>query len=165
MPHRFDEPRPDIVDPDVDLHDPSQRAERPHAWDLLLAIAAGGVVGAEARYGLGEAIPHTAGSFPWSTLFVNAIGCLLIGLLMASLAEVRPHRLVRPFLGTGLLGGFTTYSTFAVDTEALIRGRHPAEALGYVVVTLTFCLLAVVAGSLAVRAVAGRRVAEPVAAR
>lgn len=166
MPYPFDEPRLDIVDPDIDLHDPAQRTEnRPHAWDLLLAVAVGGVLGAEARYGLSEAIPHTSGSFPWSTVAVNVAGCLLIGVLMAVLAEVQPHRLLRPFFGTGVLGGFTTYSTFAVDTEALIRERHPGEALGYVVVTLTFCLLAVVAGSLAVRALAGRRADESVAAR
>lgn len=170
MPRELDDLRPataeHVVDPDVDLHDPVQRTEnRPHAWDLLLCVAFGGVLGAEARYGLSVAIPGTVGSFPWATVLVNVAGCLLIGVLMATLAELRPHRLVRPFLGTGLLGGFTTYSTFAVDAEALIRARHPGQALGYVVVTLTCCLLAVVAGSLAVRSFIRRRTGEAVAVR
>jgi CrcB protein len=166
MPRHRDDLRPGadhVVDPDVDLHDPAQRGEnRPHAWDLLLAIAVGGVLGAEARYGLSVAMPYSGGAFPWATVVVNVAGCLLIGMLMAGLAQLRPHRLVRPFLGTGLLGGFTTYSTFAVDAEALIRAQHPGAALGYVVVTLACCLLAVVAGTMGVRSVARRRVAVAV---
>jgi CrcB protein len=152
---------PEIVDSDVDLRDPMQRAEvRPRQWDLLLAIALGGIVGAEGRYGLDEALPHPSGAFPWSTTIVNATGCLFIGVLMVVILELTsPHRLLRPFLGVGVLGGYTTFSTFAVDTEELIRDQRPAVALGYVALTLALCLAAVFAATIFTRVV-GRPVLE-----
>jgi fluoride exporter len=144
-----------VVDPDVDLHDPAQRTETlPSEWPLLAAVAAGGVIGAEARYGLGEAIAHAPGQFPWSTLVINVSGCLLIGVLMVLILEVfRPHRLLRPFLGVGVLGGYTTFSTFGVDAAQLVRAHHPWPALGYVLASVLFCLLAVLAGSAITRRV------------
>ena len=134
-----------FVDSDVDLSDPAQRAELRHRpWDVLLAIALGGVAGAEARYGLDEALPHAAGDFPWATLLINTTGCLLIGVLMVLLLELTsPHRLLRPFLGVGVLGGYTTYSTFAGDTRQLVAAHEPALALGYVAATVCGCLVAV----------------------
>lgn len=131
----------EVVDPDVDLHDPSQRREtRPRHWDLVLATSAGGVLGAEARYGLGQLVPHHGAQFPWSTVVINATGCAAIGALMVILLELTsPHRLARPFLGVGVLGGFTTYSTFAVDVERLVLAHRPLVALGYVAVTLAAC--------------------------
>ena len=149
-----------IVDSDVDLHDPRQRAETsPHEWRLLAAIAVGGVLGAEARYGLDLAIPHPLGAFAWSTLLTNVIGCLLIGVLMVVLTEVvTPHRLARPFLGTGVLGGFTTFSTFAVDTHRLLVEHRLLVALGYGALSLAGCLVAVAAGVLlSRRLLVGRR--------
>jgi fluoride exporter len=155
-----------VVDADVDLHDPLQCAEtRPHEWELIAAIAAGGVIGAESRYGLGEAIPHTAGQFPWATLIVNTSGCLLIGVLMVLILEVfEPHRMLRPFLGVGVLGGYTTFSTFGVDAAQLIMAHRPLPALGYVVASVLFCLVAVWAGSAATRRVAVRGVVAAPAA-
>lgn len=146
---------PEIVDPDVDLHDPRQRAEvRPRQWDLLVAVALGGIVGAEGRYGLGEVVAHPNGSFPWSTVIINATGCLLIGVLMVVLLELTsPHRLLRPFLGVGVLGGYTTFSTFAVDAEVLIRHGRPGMALAYVLLTLVLCLAAVSAATISTRVV------------
>jgi CrcB protein len=151
----------DVVDPDVDLHDPAQRREtRPRGWDLLLAVATGGALGAEARYGIEVALPHAAAAFPWSTVLINASGCLLIGVLMVLVLELTsPHRLLRPFLGVGILGGFTTYSTFAVDAERLVRAHRPLLALAYVVLSLVLCLVAVYAATLATRAV-GRAVCD-----
>ena len=134
-----------VVDSDVDLHDPQQRNEtRPRQWDLVLAAAAGGVLGAEARYGLSLSVPHQAHQFPWSTVIINVTGCLLIGALMVVLLELTsPHRLVRPFLRVGVLGGYTTYSTFAVDVQRLVLAHRPILALGYVVVTMIACVAAV----------------------
>src|SRR3954463_13718444 len=81
-----------------------------------LAAAAGGVLGALARWGIGAALPHDAGSWPWATLLVNVTGCALIGVLLAVLlARFPAHPWLRPFLATGVLGGYTTFSTFAVD--------------------------------------------------
>lgn len=148
-----------VIDPDVDLHDPLQQAEtRPRQWDLVLAVAIGGILGAEGRYGLGLAMPHGGRQFPWSTVVINASGCLLIGALMVALLELTsPHRLVRPFLGVGVLGGYTTYSTFAVDVQRLILDHRPLVALGYVVVTVLGCAAAVWL-STAVTLAAGRAV-------
>lgn len=152
---------PHIVDPDVDLHDPAQRDEtRPREWDLLAVVAIGGVAGAEARYGLDVALSHGSGAFPWATVLVNATGCLLIGALMVVLTEIaRPHRLWRPFLGVGVLGGYTTYSTFAVDARGLIVAHRAPAALGYVVLTFAACLFAVWLGGFAARAAARRAAA------
>src|SRR3982751_7026050 len=90
------------VDPDVDLHVLTQRRQR--TWDpaVLAAIAAGGVLGTEARYGLDVLLPHHPGQWPWATWLINVSGCFLIGILMMVIAELTSlHRLVRPFLGVG----------------------------------------------------------------
>jgi fluoride exporter len=141
------------IDSDVDLHDARQRDELHHHHPLVLgAIAVGGVIGAETRYALSLAVKHPTGAWPWSTLLINVAGCLLIGVLMSALARAaRPPRLARPFLGTGILGGFTTFSTYAVDVRAMAAHGHPALALGYAGATIASCLLAVVVGNLATR--------------
>jgi CrcB protein len=109
------------------------------------------VIGALARYGVGEAMPHRSGAFPWSTFLINVSGCLLIGVLLVVITEVRTvHPLSRPFLGTGVLGGFTTFSTFAVDTERLL-GEHPLTAVGYFFGTVAAALLAVQTGVMITR--------------
>ena len=120
----------------------------------LLAIAAGGIAGAEARYGLTRALPHRTGQFPWSTLLINLTGSLLIGVLMAWLGRQRtPHPLLRPYLGVGVLGGYTTYSAFALDVQQLLHAHRPAVALGYLAATVLGCAAAV---WLAAALVAGR---------
>ena len=137
------EPR-EPVDPDVDLNVPAQVAEIvPHEWPILAAIALGGVLGAEARYGLSRAITHHGASFPWSTVLINLIGAALLGVLMAVLDARGAHRLLRPFVGVGILGGFTTFSTFVVDIDTLLHDHRPALALGYLALTLLGCLAAV----------------------
>lgn len=148
------------VDPDVDLADPRQAGEtRPREWDILLAIAAGGVVGAESRYGLGLLVGRHPGAFPLGTLLINVVGCLLIGVLTATLAtRDRSPRLARPFLGVGVLGGFTTFSTFAVDTVGLLRTSQAVVALVYVVSTVSLCAAAVWLTHAATWYVARRRV-------
>jgi CrcB protein len=82
------------------------------------------------------------------------LGCLLIGVLMAFLTTTaRPHPLLRPFLGVGILGGFTTFSTFVTDTlDAAATGRLLASS-AYVAASLVLCLTAVAAGLAATRAV------------
>jgi CrcB protein len=149
------------VDPDVDLGVPAQRLELRHHQPLVLAaIAVGGVLGAEARYGLARAVPHGPGSWPWSTLAVNVVGSLLIGILMSVLAgRAVTWELARPFLGTGVLGGFTTFSTYAVDLRTLAVHGEPGLALTYAAGTVVACLLAVTAGAGVTRAVLGSRVA------
>lgn len=117
-----------------------------------LAAAIGGVLGALARWGVGLALP--AGGWPWATLAVNLSGCLLIGVLLAVLLARFPgHPWLRPLLAVGVLGGYTTYSTFAVDVVRLVDGGAVASALGYVAASVLGGAGAVVLGLLAARAV------------
>lgn len=147
-----------VVDPDVDLHDALQRDEtRTHELRLLAVIAAGGVLGTEARYAVDSLLTNAPGHFPWATLIVNVSGCLLIGVLMVVLLEVvSPHRFARPFLGVGVLGGYTTYSTFGNDTMQLFRDHHDATAGLYVLASMVLCPLAVLVGIVATRRTALR---------
>ncbi|RZT86614.1 CrcB protein [Pseudonocardia sediminis] len=124
----------------------------PRRSALLGVIALGGVIGAEARYGLGLAWPHTPDRFPWSTLVINVSGCLLMGVLMVVITEkVAPHPLVRPLLGVGVLGGYTTFSTYAVEAVQAVDAGRAWVALGYVVATPVLAVLAVAAGAAAAR--------------
>ncbi|GLY42162.1 putative fluoride ion transporter CrcB [Amycolatopsis sp. NBRC 101858] len=123
-------------------------------WDVLLAIGIGGALGSLARYGLSVAIPHGRGEFAVATMVTNVLGCLLIGVLMAILTTTaRPHHLLRPFLGVGILGGFTTFSTFVTDTlDAATTGRI-LGSLAYLLGSVALCLAAVTAGLTATRAI------------
>lgn len=142
------------VDADVDLTAPKQRRElREHPATVLAAISCGGALGALARYGLGAAVPHAAGGMAWATLSVNASGCLLIGVLIVLITDAWPgQRLLRPFLGVGLLGGYTTYSTYTVDIQQAIAAGAARTALAYLGITLALSLFAVWAKALVTRA-------------
>jgi CrcB protein len=121
-------------------------------YQAVAAVAVGGVLGAEARYGLGLLWPAPGTAFPWTTLLINVVGCLVIGVFLVAVTEGRPaHRLVRPFFGTGVLGGFTTFSTYCVDTRRLLVGHQPALAVGYLTGTLLAALVAVYAGAAGTR--------------
>ena len=126
-----------------------------------LAAAAGGSLGALARWGLGLALPHPAGARPTATLVVNLTGCLLLGLLAAGLFARHPRSpWLRPFLGTGVLGGWTTFSTFAVDAVQLADAGRGAAAAGYVLVSVAGGVLAAAAGVRLGRAVPAPREAR-----
>ncbi|MFI6784615.1 fluoride efflux transporter FluC [Micromonospora sp. NPDC050276] len=147
------------TNPDVDLRVARQRAElRRGTRSLLATIAAGGVLGAVVRYGLSVAWPHAPGEFPWSTFVTNVTGCLLIGVLMVLITEAwTAHRLVRPFLGVGILGGYTTFSTYAVDIQQAVAAGHPRIALVYLAGTLAAALAAVYTGINLTRLATGSR--------
>src|SRR5262245_18661743 len=101
-------------------------------WDVVAVVSAGGVAGALARFAIASAWPHSAAGFPWATFVINVTGCLLIGVLMVAVTDVWPsRRLVRPFLGTGVLGGYTTFSTAIVETQHLLDRQAAAVAFGY----------------------------------
>ena len=156
-------PQEPPVDPDVDLHDPGEHAElRPGTAALLATIAAGGMIGALARYALAVAWPTPPGAFAWATFAANVSGCLLIGVLMVLITEVRTaHRLVRPFLGVGVLGGYTTFSTYAVQAQQAVAAGRPGTALAYLTGTLVAALAAVLLGSTITRRLAAGRPAAP----
>ena len=115
----------------------------------IVLVGTGGFAGSVARYLLGLWIlQHTvADKFPWSTFTVNVLGCLLMGLL-AGLAErlewFTPG--VRLLLVTGLLGGFTTFSAFGVETFHLLRRGEAWIAAGYISASVFVCLGALWAG-------------------
>ncbi|MER8042877.1 fluoride efflux transporter CrcB [Streptomyces sp. NPDC094032] len=119
-------------------------------------VAAGGALGASARYAATLAWPTPAGAFPWTILTVNAAGCALLGAIMVFATETLtpPHPLLRPFLGTGVCGGFTTFSTYALDTQRLLAGGEAVRGLLYLAGTALTGLAAVWAGVTLARAAA-----------
>jgi CrcB protein len=125
---------------------------RADGWPVLGVISVGGVVGAEARYALSVAWPQRAGEFPWATFAANVGGCLLIGVLMVLVTEVwTGSRLLRPFLGVGVLGGFTTFSTYAVDVQRLMAGGNARTGLLYLAGTVLAALAAAYLGAVVAR--------------
>ncbi|CAL9649992.1 Putative fluoride ion transporter CrcB [Streptomyces sp. enrichment culture] len=110
---------------------------------VLAAVALGGGTGAAARYAAGLGWPAGTGGFPWTVFWVNVAGCAVIGVFM-TVTDVWPvHRLLRPFFGTGVLGGFTTFSTFTVDFRQLAGTGHLPVALAYLAATPLAALTAV----------------------
>ncbi|GIF64386.1 hypothetical protein Ais01nite_24210 [Asanoa ishikariensis] len=131
---------------------PAERARPP--WSALAVVSAGGVLGALARYGIGHAWPTPASGFPWATFVINVTGCLLMGALMMLVHDVfTRHHLLQPFLGVGVLGGYTTFSTYSVEIRGLIAAGATGTAVLYLFATLAAALVAVFAGMAAVRAV------------
>ncbi|MEV6278561.1 fluoride efflux transporter CrcB [Nocardia sp. NPDC051832] len=125
---------------------------------VLVAIAFGGGLGAVARYGVGELWPVLPGRFPWSTFMINVGGCFLIGILMFLITEVLvAHRLLRPLLGVGFLGGFTTFSTYSLEIRRLLESGDTAVAFGYLGGTVVAALAAVLLGMAAAQMMTGRR--------
>lgn len=154
------------VDPDVGPEDATAPARagrapgvvRSHA-DVLVVIAAGGALGSLARWGVGGALPTGDHGFPWSTFVENCTGAFALGALMVFVLDVwPPHRYLRPFLGVGVLGGYTTFSTYMLDARGLLAAGHEGTAFTYLAATLFVGLVAVWAGIVAARAtVAGVR--------
>jgi CrcB protein len=120
--------------------------------------AVGGATGALARAGVAEAVPRAPGDWPWGTLVVNLVGCLLLGALLAALAVRRPDaERTHVFLGTGVLGGFTTFSAFALEVTDLIASGQPLAAAAYVAVSVVGGVLAVALGVRVSAALVGRQ--------
>lgn len=113
----------------------------------LLYIAVGGAAGALARYGLGGWVQDRAGfGFPWGTLVVNVLGCLLIGFALRYVEAARMSAEVRAFVGVGVLGAFTTFSTFGYETVALLEEGAWGRAAGYTFGSLLLGVAAVFVG-------------------
>ncbi len=117
--------------------------------EVLAVVAVGGVIGTFGRWGVVRLLPHRGpAEFPIATLLTNLLGCLLMGVLVWFIFEfwAPAHRLARPFLGVGILGGFTTFSTFALDARGLAVAGRTGPALIYVAVSVVGGVLAVAAG-------------------
>jgi fluoride exporter len=124
--------------------------------DVVGVVAAGGVLGSLGRYSVGLVVPVRPGGFPFATFGINLTGCLLMGVLAVLATEVSSgHRLLRPFLGAGVLGGYTTFSAYAVDSVRLLTGRHVVVGVLYITGTLVGALAAVAIGIALTRATTG----------
>jgi fluoride exporter len=112
-----------------------------------VVIGAGGAIGALARAGISAAVPRAdAAAFPTGTLVINASGSFLLGVLVAIAAQRAVPASLVPALGTGVLGAYTTFSTFAVESIDLARAGSPGRAAAYVAASLIAGLAAALAG-------------------
>ena len=120
-----------------------------------LWVGLGGAVGSIARYHVGRFAQARASSFPWGTLAVNVLGCFVISVLAQLALRGRIDETMRVGIGIGLVGGFTTYSTFNQETITFIEGGQWGRAGLYLAVTLVGGLVLGAAGWLVGRAVTG----------
>ncbi|TCP35431.1 fluoride efflux transporter CrcB [Sphingomonas sp. BK235] len=121
----------------------------------LFLVMAGGAVGTAGRYLTGRAMTAALGpDWPWGTLTVNLVGGLLMGLLVGALARTGGSENWRLLLGVGVLGGFTTFSAFALDAATMIQRGAALSALGYALVSVVGAIAAVFAGLALVRVAA-----------
>jgi len=117
-------------------------------------VALGGALGSVARYMMVSASGRMMGmAFPYGTLFVNILGSFLMGILIGTLARLLPENQsqIHAFLAVGVLGGFTTFSAFSLDTVTLMENGQGAQALLYVLASVVLSILALFAGLYALR--------------
>jgi CrcB protein len=120
----------------------------------LLAIACGGALGALARVRVAEALPASAGTWPWATLTVNIVGALMLGYFVTRLQERLPvSTLRRPLLGTGLCGALTTFSTVQIELLRMADRHAYGLATGYLLASVLGGYFAVFISSALVRRV------------
>ncbi|WP_232822861.1 fluoride efflux transporter FluC [Glycomyces dulcitolivorans] len=125
---------------------------------VLAAVALGGAIGSLARYGLLVLYPAAPGRFDLATFLANTIGGLLIGAVMVTATEIAPgRRHLRPFLGVGVLGGFTTFSTYIVGIGRALDTGAALLAVVYAFATIAAALGAAAAGMWATRVLVRRR--------
>jgi len=121
---------------------PSRPARAPR-WDIAVVVGAGGAIGGLLRWGLNQALPPSDSGFPWATFVENVSGCLLLAVLVVFLLDVwRPSRYLRPFLGVGMLGGYTTFSAYTSDVRGLLEAGDVLMAMAYLLGTVVAGLLA-----------------------
>ncbi len=142
---------------------PSRTAEPPDPTprlvdlELLIVVGCGAAIGALGRWGLAQLIPAGDGLFPWATYLTNVLGSFALGLLVGLAERVWPHtRVPRLFLGVGVLGGFTTFSTAMVESVLLVDAGRAGLAFAYLTGSLIACLAAAVIGMVIAGAVESR---------
>jgi CrcB protein len=114
---------------------------------VLAAIALGAALGAPARYGVAQLVHVAKDTFPWATFWTNVSGSFALGLVLSlTLVRFPPTRYVRPFVATGFLGAYTTYSTFAVEADLLVKDGHAAIGAAYIAASMVIGFAAVWAG-------------------
>ena len=154
------------IDPDLvgdasapsSTHRPGHADRRRLRSGVLAAIGVGGFIGTVARYEVGLSWPVRAGTFPASTFAINTSGAFAIGVVLTLiLGSAVPHRLGRPLLVVGLLGGWTTMSTLATETSVLVKGGRPGTALANSGATLVAGTVATLVGRQAAIVTSGGR--------
>jgi fluoride exporter len=163
---------PSPFDPDVaDDEDLARPATSPFArvrggrWrgfaarlPVVLAVAGGGALGGCARYGIERLLPTGTADFPWPTFLANVVGSFCLALLLVLILDVwPPTRYVRPFLAVGLLGSFTTFSTWMVEFDQLLTHGAPTVAAAYLATSVLAGVAAASLGLVIGRGVAARR--------
>ena len=143
-----DRSRPGTALPDGDVGLRARRRPGGRAPTIVvIAVGLGGVIGALTRYALALAMPAGTGMFPWGTFVVNLSGSAVLGFLLIFLIERSPSgRLARPLIGTGVIGAYTTFSTYVVEAVRLIQHGHVPIALTYLIGSALGGLLAVWSG-------------------
>ncbi len=158
------------IDPDVDAAGESVPGAgsspfglgRAHRWprlrrDVVFAVFLGGCVGGWARYAVTQVWLSGSGRFPWATFGVNVAGAFVLAIVIVIAADVVSSRYLRPLLGTGFCGAFTTFSAVVVTTDLLFAHHHPGTAVAYLVASVLAGLCAAFLGLVLARAVAGCR--------
>lgn len=120
----------------------------------VVSVALGGALGSVARFAIGAMVPRSSGGFPYGTLAINVLGSFLLGFLLRHFMQSDAHPAVRLALTVGFCGGFTTFSTFSVETVRLMQSGHPTRATVYVVASVLLSVLATFAGLSAGRVIA-----------
>ena len=123
-------------------------------WDEVGVVAVGGAAGAMARWWITLVVPHTtAGAWPWATFLTNLTGCLLLGMVLAWINARRDRwsprwsRLARPLVASGILGGYTTFSTYAVEVRGMAAAGQWVGAVTYALASVVIGVGLVVVGS------------------
>ena len=133
-------------------------APRPRLrWDVLAVIFVGGCAGGVARYALDDHWPAGAGTFPWTIFTINTSGAFALSFVIVVAADVLPSRYLRPLVGTGFCGAFTTFSSIVVSFNELLAHHHPGVAGSYLAASIGAGLVAAWLGLVAGRAIAAVR--------
>lgn len=164
MPDQGDDLTDIPVDPDASAGPPDPARKLPTHWrlDVLAVVAAGGAVGSLGHYGITKLVPAGSGQFPTATLIVNVTGSFLLGLVLVLLIErLPPSRYARAFLAVGVIGSFTTFSSFVVTTAQLASQHHISTAVVYFLASVLGGLAVAQLGIVCGRAVPHRHPTAP----
>jgi CrcB protein len=154
-----DQPHHHQADPQPGPFDTSRTSRWPRIhWRSVAVIGAGGFVGGLTRYGIGLAWVAPTGTFPWATFAINTSGAFLLGLLLVLVLEVLPPTTyLRPALGTGFCGAYTTFSSVATATDQLTAHGHANVAAAYVAASVFTGLAATSFGIVLGRSIAANQ--------
>lgn len=137
---------------------------KPRVLALAVLVAAGATIGTAIRAVVELAYPAQSGQWPWATFWINLVGSALLGILLEILARAGDdtgwRQRARLGVGTGVIGGFTTYSTYVVEIDQLARAGHPILAASYALISVVAGVLAAAAGVAVVGAVHHRSAAR-----